>query len=136
MQLCLIKNPDCSRKLAYDIARIVYAHTGATSLRVIEAMTSMISNASKKTGREISEIISDSEIFSALRSDSKYHTRMSVPANCRAFQTCLRTAWRMLHNNLPDMCFGATCFHDADEMPTWATSRGYILDTDGLLFYI
>ena len=63
MQLCLIKNPDCSRKLAYDIARIVYAHTGATSLRVIEAMTSMISNASKKTGREISDIISDSEIF-------------------------------------------------------------------------
>ena len=33
--------------LAYDVARIVYAETLATSLRVVEALTSMISNATR-----------------------------------------------------------------------------------------
>ena len=44
MQLTLIKNPDETKGLAYKIARVVYAETQAASLRVVEALTSMIQN--------------------------------------------------------------------------------------------
>ena len=66
---------------------------------------------------------------------------MQVSANAdiknnRALQMCVRVVARMMHGSLPDRCFGAIRFHHTDEMPDWATSRGYIADVDGLLFYL
>ena len=66
MQLTLINNPDTSAGLAYQIARIVYAQTGAQTLTGVEAMTSMIKNLSDKSGVAIEQIIGDKNIFDAL----------------------------------------------------------------------
>ena len=44
MQLVLIKNPDDTQIVAYKLARIVFAETGATSLQIVEAFASMIYN--------------------------------------------------------------------------------------------
>ena len=69
MQLTLISNPDSSASLAYQIGRVVYAQTGGTSLRLVEAMTTMIKNLSTKTNRSMHEIIRDKNIFSVLDKD-------------------------------------------------------------------
>lgn len=136
MSLRLIKNPDESKKLLYQVARVVYAETSASSLPAVEAMTSMIHNASVATGKDIAQIISDVDMFDSLNVQSSRHGRMSDAPITRGFQMCLRVASRMLNGNLPDMCRGATKFHHGDVMPQWAQARGYILDIDELLFYL
>ncbi|MFQ6702762.1 MAG: hypothetical protein ACLRFO_00975 [Alphaproteobacteria bacterium] len=138
MQLTLIKNPDTSgtTNMAYKIARVVYAQTGGVSLPLVCAFTSMIKNLSDASGVTISNLICDKTIFPALSDSDVNHVRLHVPAQNRAFQMCVRTAYRMLMGQLPDSCYGATKFHYADEIPAWATSRGYIADIDGILFYL
>ena len=138
MQMTLIKNPDTSgtSNMAYKIARVVYAQTGGVSLPLVCAFTSMIKNLSDASGVAISDLIGDKTIFPALGALDVNHARMYVPAQNRAFQMCVRTAYRMLMGQLPDCCYGATRFHYADEIPAWATSRGYIADIDGILFYL
>lgn len=136
MQFQLITNPDRSKSLAYKIARVVYAETGAKSLRVVEALTSMIKNFSVASEHDMEQIISDSNVFEVLKTSSPYHERMFVAPTSCGFQMCLRVAVRMLHGMLPDCCYGATQFHHDNTIPKWATSRGYIADIDGLLFYL
>ena len=136
MNLRLIKNPDASRKLSYQIARVVYAETSASSLSAVEALVSMIDNASRATGKNVAQIISDTDMFESLRETSARHDMLSVPPTCRGFQMCLRVVGRMLMGGLPDMCRGATNFHRASVSPDWARARGYILDVDELLFYL
>ena len=135
MHMTLIKNPDMSASLAYKIGRVVYAQTGATSLRLVETMTSMIENISNATGASYSDIIQDENIFDVLSDKSVHHKRLYVHANDLGFKMCVRTAQRMLSGGLPDKCFGATRFHNADIIPDWAVARGYIADVDGVLFY-
>lgn len=136
MNLQLIKNPDESRRLMYQIARVVYAETSASSLPAVEALVSMIDNASRARGRSFAQIISDTDIFESLNPSSARHDMLSVPPLSRGFQMCLRVVGRMLKGGLPDMCRGATRFHHGDIMPDWARARGYILDIDELLFYL
>ena len=121
--------------LAYDIARVVYAETNAKSLRVVEALTSMISNRAKKNNIHIRNVISDSAMFESLNDDSVRHEYLNVDSKRHDFQMCVRVAIRMLHENLPDMCRGATMFHRTENLPSWAIARGYISDIDGILFY-
>ena len=135
MYMTLIKNTDMSASLAYRVARVVYAQTGARTLLGVEALTSMIKNISEKNGVRIEDIIQNPDIFDALDSASPRHELLSEPANSRGFQMCVRTAARMLSGGLTDICFGATRFHYSDTIPDWATSRGYIADIDGMLFY-
>ena len=136
MNLKLIKNPDETKKLSYQIARVVYAETSASSLTAVEALVSMIDNASRATGKSIAQIISDADMFDSLNETSSRHELLSVPPTSRAFQMCLRIVGRMLIGGMPDMCRGATRFHHGDVMPDWARARGYILDVDELLFYL
>ena len=135
MQLELIKNPDESQKDTYKIARVVYAETYMPTLASVEALTSMIKNIAVQSNRSVSDIANDSNVFNSLKNDSPRHDYLSVDANNRDFQMCVRVVRRMMHNNLPDMCCGATRFHHANEMPDWAVARGYIADVNGLLFY-
>lgn len=136
--MTLIQNPDASgtTNMAYKIARVVYAQTGGASLPLVCAFTSMIKNLSDTSGVAISDLIGDKTIFPALAISDVNHARLHVPAENRAFQMCVRTAYRMLMGQLADCCYGATKFHYADEIPAWATSRGYIADIDGVLFYL
>ena len=138
MQMTLVKNPDTSghMNLAYKVARVVYAHTGGVSLPLVCAFTSMIKNLSDASGVDISNLIMDQTIFPALSAGNENNSRLYVAANTRAFQMCVRTAYRMLMGQLPDSCYGATRFHASDTIPSWATSRGYIADIDGILFYL
>ena len=136
MKLTLIKNPDTSKSLMYKIARIVYAETHASSLRVVEALTSMIANFSRAFECPIENMVCDASIFPSLCPTSSNHELLNIDITNSGFEMCLRTVGRMLHGNLPDTCFGATRFHHADTIPDWATSRGYIADIDGLLFYL
>lgn len=133
MQLRLIKNTDMQSTLSYQIARIVYEQTGAKSLHVVEALTSMIKNLSDKTDKNITDIISDKSLFD----DANRLSYANDAVICsRAFQMCVRVANRMLCGGLPDCCHGATKFHHANYIPDWAIARGYIDDVDGLLFYL
>ncbi len=118
--------------LAYRVARVVYEQTGATSLLLVEALTSMIQNLSNKTGVAISEIISDKTIFS----DVNKILIADENINNRKFEMCVRVASRMLSGGLSDCCHGATKFHHASFIPQWAIARGYIDDIDGILFYL
>ena len=136
MQMTLIKNADTGAALAYKIARVVYAQTGANTLLGVEALTSMIKNLSDASGVNISDIVSDESIFDSLCVKSVRNDRLNIPANNRGFQMCVRVAQRMLSGGLPDMCFGATKFHNTDILPSWAVARGYIADIDGMLFYL
>ena len=122
--------------LAKQVARIVYAETLATSLRVVEALTSMINNLCYKTNRCIESIISDENIFESLNNTSARHEYLTPDENSKKFHMCLRVAIRMLRGNLQDMCWGATNFHREEFLPSWAVARGYILSVDGLSFYL
>ena len=121
--------------LAYRIARIVYAETLATSLRVVEALTSMIANARNNNRHTIAKMICDRHIFESLQNESVRHKYLSVDTSRHDFQMCLRIAIRMLHGKLSDACNGATMFHRAELLPDWAIARGYIAAIDGILFY-
>lgn len=136
MHLKLIKNPDESEKIVYDIARVIYAETRAKSLKVVEALASMIKNFSNSYGIDFKDMILDENLFNSLKSDSENHNLLKVDANNRGFQMCLRVVKRMLNDDLEDCCYGAVRFHNAKEIPDWAMSRGYIEDIDGFLFYL
>lgn len=135
MQMEIIEAHDETTTLAYAVARIVYAETIAKSLRVVEALTSMIFNAANHDIKNIKRVISNSSVFESLRSESTRHEFLSVDASRRDFQMCLRVAKTMLHGNLSDTCCHATMFHRAEFLPSWAVARGYICDIDGILFY-
>lgn len=137
MQMTIINNPDITGRLAllYKIARVVYAQTGAVSLPLVEAFTSMIKNIVDKTGTDISIVVQDSNLFPSLRKSDINHDRIFVSASNPGFQMCLRTAGRIMSGCLGDCCYGATKYHYADTIPDWALSRGYIADIDGILFY-
>jgi hypothetical protein len=96
MQITVIRNPDMSgtTNMAYKIARVVYAQTGGVSLPLVCAFTSMIKNLSDASGVAISNLISDKTIFPALKGSDINHVRLHVPAQNRAFQMCVRTAYR------------------------------------------
>lgn len=136
MQLQIISNTDTRKAAEYKIARAIYAETGASSLRVVEAMASMIANMARLTGRDLVDIVSDSDIFECQNPDSKRHHLLSVDARDRGFEMCLRITQTMMRGNLADACCGAVRFHRDDIMPAWATARGYIAEIDNILFYL
>jgi len=121
--------------LATKIARIVYAETLAKSLRVVEALTSMIANATKNDRHAMARMLCDKNIFESLNTKSMRYKYLFVDASRRDFQMCLRVAMRMLHGNLGDACNGATMFHRVEFLPDWAVARGYIADMGDILFY-
>jgi len=136
MQIQVIKNPDESQIAIYRAARVIYAETYPTTLPAVEAMVSMIKNIMIRYRRELIDVVSDENIFSSINKNSPRHKYMNDDMrDNRAMQMCLRVVKRMMYGDMHDTCFGATRFHHADDMPAWATSRGYIADVDGLLFY-
>ncbi len=117
--------------------RVVYAASnGGGSLAAVEALTSMIRNICVRDMRDLSDIISDKNLFECLSDDSPRNEYMRVDANHRGFAMCLRVAGRMINGGLADECFGATRFHYADDIPGWAMSLGYIAQIDNILFYL
>lgn len=130
----VINNPDARKINLYKIARIVYAETYAVSLRVVEALSSMINNNLKNCS--LDDLVHNTDLFESLNPKSEHHWALFVDARNRGFQMCLRTVNRMINGNLPDACFGATKFHRDEFLPDWAIARGYIADIDGLLFYL
>ena len=136
MQLTLIKNDDPLRAAQYKLARVVYAETGAVSLRDVEALASMIGNLHAATGRDWMDIASDGELFESLNPDSVRHHLLKTDAHATPFVLCLRVVGRMMRGNLPDCAYGAVRFHRTELLPDWAVNRGYILETDVLTFYL
>ena len=137
MQLEIIQNPDESQIATYRAARVIFAETYPTTLASVEAMASMIKNVMDKSGQKLIDVVSDKNIFDSLNENSPRHQYINMDIkNNRALQMCVRVVERMMRGGLIDACFGATRFHRADEMPDWATSRGYVADVDGLLFYL
>lgn len=130
------KNEIRDNVLARSVAHVVYAETMANSLRVVEALTSMIQNRAQKTNQSISDVISDANVFESLNKNSQRSKYLNTDETSNKFQMCLRVATRMLHGNLDDMCRHATIFHRDTVLPDWAIARGYILETDGILFYL
>ena len=136
MSLKLITNPGAYQADVYAIARAVYAETGASSLAAVEALCSMIANLARATSRSVADIVCDANVFGSRNSQSPHHYKWCESASSRGFQMCLRVARRMYGGGLRDTVRGAVRFHHADEIPEWATARGYIADIDGLLFYL
>lgn len=136
MQLTLIQNPDNTKSVLYKLARIIYAETLATSLRITEAMASMIYNIHIKYKKSFENIANDSNLFDSLNVQSKRNKYLNVNIDDRKFQMCLRVVQKMMNGNLSDSVVGATNFHHADVMPDWAINRGYIAEFDDLLFYL
>lgn len=135
MHLQLISNPDDRSKEKYEIARAIYAETGATSLRLVEAFASMIYNAAMVNNCAPIDVVRDCKKFQSRDIASPLHVRWNVSANSPAFQMCLRVTQKMLNGTLGDLCCGATRFHHDNNIPAWATSLGYVADIDGVLFY-
>ena len=136
MQLSLIKNPDNTQAVLYKLARVVYAETLATSLRKVEMMSSLIYNVHIKYQKSFDEIANDKNLFSCLDKNSERNKFLSVNANTKKFQMCLRIVNDMCHGKLPDYVCGATKFHHCDVIPDWAMARGYISECENILFYL
>ncbi len=136
MQLSLIKHQNDFKSDVYKIARVIYAETCGQSLRVVEALASMIANGARVSNQTELDFINNSGLFESLNKKSSHHDLLKVDASARAFQMCLRVSDKMLKHNLNDCCFGATKFHRTEFNPSWAFARGYILEMDGLLFYL
>ena len=136
MYLQLIHNPDERQIIIYKLARIIYAETYGKTLRVVEALASMIQNYVNANACEYENIINDSNFFECLDEKSEHHSALNVDASSRPFEMCVRVVRRMINGGLPDMCFGATRFHRTELLPKWSIARGYIADIDGLLFYL
>lgn len=129
MELELISNATQMTRDAYKIARRVYAETSGKSLPLVEAFTSMIANIARARGITPASVVTDTNLFTR-------DPDAEIDTTGRAFQMCLRTAQRMLRGNLSDITHGAVRFHTVNQMPDWATARGYIADIDGMLFYL
>ena len=136
IQFNLIKNTDDTQRNIYKIARVIYAETCGQSLRVVEALASMIANGARTNNQSELDFIMTSGLFESLDKHSKHHDLLKVNANARTFQMCVRVTDKMLKHNLPDCCFGATKFHRNEFNPSWSVARGYILEMDGLFFYL
>ncbi len=128
-------NTDEKMQLVYKIARVVYAHTNASSLQCVMGFTSMIQNISIKTNTDIEQVVLNKDIFDCWDTNSRHHKLLSVDAGLPAFLMCVRTVQKMMNGNLPDSSYGATRFHYDDELPSWATALGYIWEIDDILFY-
>ncbi len=128
-------NEDKYLQRIYRIARVVYASTGATSLKGVQAFAGMIKNRSIKLNIEIDDLIQDKDFFECINPESKNHHLIKVNATNPAFLMCVRVVGRMIKDSCPDICCGATRFHYSNEMPEWAKSLGYIYEVDNLLFY-
>ncbi len=136
MQLTLIKNNDDTQIVSYKLARIIFAETGGVSLPIVEAMSSMINNIHLKHNKSFESISKDSDLFECLNPKSPRYQNLSIDANDRKFQMCLRVVQTMMRGNLQDTVFGATKFHHANVIPMWAMSRGYISECEDILFYL
>ena len=136
MQLTLIKHQNDFARDVYKIARVIYAETYAGSLRVVEALASMIANGAKANNQTELEFVMNSGLFESLNKNSLHHDLLRVNPHIKPFQMCLRVVDKMLKHNLADCCFGATKFHRTEFNPSWSIARGYILEMDGLLFYL
>ena len=136
MQLTLIKNNDDTQIVSYKLARIIFAETGGVSLPIVEAMSSMINNIHIKHNKSFESISTDSDLFGCLNPKSPRYQNLSISANDRKFQMCLRVVQTMMRGNLRDTVFGATKFHHANVIPNWAMSRGYISECEDILFYL
>lgn len=136
MHLTLIRNPNESKIIQYKIARIIYAETNASSLIAVEALAAMIKNLCVTCRRDLTDIVTDCEIFESINQNSIRHSLLAVDVKNRGFEMCLRVVARMIRGDLPDVCNGATRFHRDDVMPKWAMSRGYVAEIDGLFFYL
>lgn len=127
---------EAGEKIAVDkLARIIYAETGASSLRAVEALASMARNLCEKSGCPLSEIILDKAVFESLCRNSTRHQDLFVNDGRSDFQMCLRVAKRAARGLLSDMAAGATRFHRSSELPEWAVAEGFILEIDNLFFY-
>ena len=133
--LNVISNPDNASRAKYTIARVVYAQSGAASLRLAEAFASIIYNVSHARGCAPIDVATDAATFDVNNAGARGHDDLSVRADDARFQMCLRVVERMLNGNLVDVCCGATRFHRDGELPTWARARGFIAEIDGFLFY-
>lgn len=129
-------NSKTHQKDVYEIARVVYAETCAQSLRVVEALASMIANGAWHSNQSELDFVMKSELFECLDKKSQHHDLLKVNSNAKTFQMCLRVVDKMLKHNLDDCCLGATKFHRAEFNPDWSLACGYILEMDGLLFYL
>ncbi|MDE6570898.1 MAG: cell wall hydrolase [Alphaproteobacteria bacterium] len=136
MQLTLIKNTEPARGAQYKIARVVYAETRAASLGDVEAMCAMIANRANAIGCNPADVVTDADVFGVLEPGAENHALLNATPNTRGFDMCLRVVQKMMNGNLPDVCHGATRFHHSDVLPAWAVARGYIHETDNLLFYL
>lgn len=136
MQSKIINNRDTYQSDVYKIARVIFAETCGQSLRVVEALASMIENGARANNQTEIDFVMQSGLFESLDKHSKNHDLINVSPDARAFQMCIRVTDKMLKHNLEDCCFGATKFHRTELNPSWSIARGYILEMDGLLFYI
>ena len=136
MFLCVVNNPDTRAADKYEIARVIYAETSGASLRSVEALASMIYNAARMRGCRPVEIVRDADMFESRCAGTTRNALFSAPPDNAGMQMCLRVVQKMLNENLPDGCCGATRFHHDTDIPAWAISRGYIADIDGMLFYL
>ena len=136
MQLPFIKHKNDFNQDTYKIARVIFAETCAQSLRVVEALASMIANGARANNQSELDFVMKSGLFESLHKKSTHHDLLNVNPNARTFQMCLRVTDKMLKHNLEDCCFGATKFHRTELNPSWSIARGYILELDGLFFYL
>ena len=136
MQLTFIKHQNDFTRDVYKIARVIFAETCGQSLRVVEALASMIANGARVNNQTELDFVMTSGLFESLEKHSSHHDLLNVNHNARTFQMCLRVTDKMLKHNLDDCCFGATKFHRTEFNPSWSIARGYILEMDGLFFYL
>ncbi|MCL2369153.1 MAG: hypothetical protein FWC83_00580, partial [Alphaproteobacteria bacterium] len=85
VQLTLFENHNDAQITLYRFARVVYASGGGKSLCCAHALASMTVNLCKKTGRSLSDIITDENIFDVLCRNHINHDDLLVDSSMSSF---------------------------------------------------
>ncbi|MDR1697196.1 MAG: cell wall hydrolase [Rickettsiales bacterium] len=105
------------------IANALYSATRGSSLRDVESVAAVIQNRAMKYDKNYDEVIAD-------------FPNLPAEIDTRRFEMCKRVAVRLCTGRIADTVRGAVRFHDINDAPEWSWGRGWVAETDSLVFYL
>jgi N-acetylmuramoyl-L-alanine amidase len=126
------------------LARTLYAEAGTQPVRAIEALAALAMNRVRAAARPGGPTHWGEGIAGVCRAPFQFpcwnrkdakHERLLAAAATPGLDACRRVATRAASGTLRDPTGGATHWHAAERLPTWAVGRVASAEIGGLVFY-
>jgi spore germination cell wall hydrolase CwlJ-like protein len=134
--------PDTTAEI---LALTLWGEAADRSVRAMEALAALVVNRARQAaipggpahwGRGIAGVCRAPFQFPCWNRNHPRHAALrEVPPGDGALAICRRIAARAVGGSLPDPTGGATHFHDAAALPSWALGRAAVAEIGGLCFY-